>query len=242
MGKGGVVKHVLALLTLMVFGILVVCADTSMAQEATSQDGSIHASLVGNGDFAASAVLWFCGTEVSANILGTICLNADLEIEDMMLRFNAMGALSGQARGNSDTLIGSGWAVFNARGSLDSGEAVILYGAIQISPDGIDLSSQTAGIGKGSLYTLIQLRDEVLHLRGAAAGTASGGFVKPDNPHTMQLAETGGFTFMATTNHQESDKFSEDLGLSHKGLSWSLDEWPQEIREAFHLMMEGESE
>ncbi len=233
-------KRIPVVFVLVVVGMCFVYADITLAQEEPSEKGLAQASLCGNGDFAASAVLWFRGTEVTSDIFGSICLYADLAIGDVVSKLNPAGTLSGKAIGNTDTLIGSGWAIFTSRGSLDSGEDVVLYGAIEISPDGIDFSSQSAPVGKGTLYILLSLQDETLCLRGAASGTASGGFVNPDNPHTMQLEEIGAFAFMVTTDHETSARLIADLCLTSSGLSWSLDEWPREIREGFEQMIKEE--
>ena len=204
-----------------------------------------NANLTGSGDFSASAVLWFSGTDVTAQVSGTINLKGNLAIGDTVKAFNVQGPLSGRASGNSETLIGSGWATFTARGTLasgePSGEAIVLHGAINLSTDDIDLSSDTAGSAKGSLYVVVTLPDQSLRMRGNVSGTASGGFVKPDDPHTMQLDGTGTFTFAVATRDATVESKSDQEDASASEVSWNTDGWPQEMRDQFIHMMEEES-
>ncbi len=208
-----------------------------------------NANLTGSGDFSASAVLWFSGTDVTAQVSGTINLKGSLAIGDTVKAFNAQGTLNGKARGNSETLIGSGWATFTARGTLASGEpsgeasgeAIVLHGAINLSTDDIDLSSDTAGSAKGSLYVVVTLPDQSLRMRGNVSGTASGGFVKPDDPHTMRLDGTGSFTFAVATRDAIVESKSDQEDASASEVFWNTDDWPQEMRDQFIHMMEEES-
>lgn len=234
--KGAIVKHALFILL-----VVVVVACVAYAEPNAQATNSVPATLSGDGDFSASAVMWFSGTTVTAQVSGTVSLTGELTIGDTEATFKAKGTLRGAASGDSNTLIGGGWATFTARGTLDSGEAITLHGAINLSSDDINLSSDTAGGGTGSLYVVLTLPDRVLHLRGKATGTAGGGFVTPDDPHTMQLDGTGSFTFTVVTRTAGEKCGLEQNGSSNGELSWNTDEWPQEIREQFTKMMREES-
>jgi len=200
-----------------------------------------RADMSGSGDFSASAVLWFYGTNVTAHVSGNLTLKGDLTIDGTEAAFSARGPLVGAASGDSNTMTGSGWATFNARGTLDTGEAITLRGAIDLSTDDVDLSSQTSGSGTGSLYVILTLPEQKLRLRGTIAGTAGGGFVAPDDPQTMQLDGAGSFTFALASRDAAVKKETDQSDSEESNLSWNTDQWPQELREQFVRMMEEES-
>ncbi|HDL85208.1 MAG TPA: hypothetical protein ENH11_02590 [Candidatus Acetothermia bacterium] len=239
-------KHALCILLIVVVVAGVAYADQNSAQIGMTQASPVQASLTGGGDFSASAVLWFSGTDVTAKVSGALNLNGGVTIGDTKATFKAKGTLTGAASGDSNTMIGSGWATFSARGTLASGEAsgeaITLHGAINLSADDIDLSSDTAGSGTGSLYVILTLLNQTLHLRGKVTGTVGGGFVTPDDPHTMQLDGTGSFTFTVITRAAVQKSELEQNSSSNEELSWNTDEWPQEIREQFMKTMREESE
>ena len=201
-----------------------------------------RASMSGSGDFSASAVLWFSGTNVTAQVSGNLTLTGELAIGETESTFKAKGTLSGAADGDSNTMIGSGWATFTARGTLDTGEGITLRGVINLSTDDINLASDTAETGAGSLYVVLTLLDQTLHLRGRATGTAEGGFVTPDDPNTMQLDGTGSLTFTVVTREAVEKGEPEDTGSSGEELSWNPDEWSQDLRDQFIRIMQEESE
>lgn len=219
---------------LLVFVIVAVVAGIASAEP--------RANMSGGGDFSASAVLWFSGTNVTAQVSGNVTLKGELTIDGTKAAFRARGPLVGAASGDSDTMTGSGWTTFNARGTLDTGEAITLHGAIDLSTDDVDLSSQTAGSGTGSLYIVLSLPDQVVRLRGTATGTAGGGFVTPDDPQTMQVDGAGSFTFAVATRDAKVKDETDQSDSEELTLSWNTEEWPQELREQFVRMMEEESE
>jgi len=244
------VKYALFILLVVAVAACVSYADSSapnvapvqpnLVQASLVQASLVQASLAGSGDFSASAVLWFSGTDVTAQLSGDLSLNGDLTIGATQATFSAEGTLNGEASGDSNTLMGSGWATFSARGTLASGEAsgeaIMLHGAIKISADDVELSTDAAGSGTGSLYIVLTLPDQTLRLRGTVTGTASGGFGIPDDPQTMQLDATGSFVFVvATRDAALEDSASDDF-------SWDTAEWPREICEQFTMIMQEESE
>jgi len=226
--------------TLFILLVVAVAACVSYGDSSAPNVAPVQPNLTGSGDFSASAVLWFSGTDVTAQISGAISVMGDLMIGDTKTALHAEGTLNGEASGDSNTLMGSGWATFSARGTLASGEAsgeaIMLHGAIKISADDVELSTDAAGSGTGSLYIVLTLPDQTLRLRGTVTGTASGGFGIPDDPQTMQLDATGSFVFVvATRDAAPEDSASDDF-------SWDSAEWPQEIRDQFTRMMQEESE
>ena len=205
-----------------------------------------NARISGSGDFLASAVLWFSGTDVTAQLSGDLALCGDLTIGKTKVAFQVKGTLQGAARGDSNTMIGSGWATFIARGMADSGgaegEAISLHGAIDLTTNDVDLSSDTGGSATGSLYIVLTLPDQTLHLRGTATGTASGAFVRPDDPQTMQLDGEGSFSFVVVTQGASSESDPSEEDWSETALSWDTEQWPQDLRNQFVRMMQEESE
>ena len=201
-----------------------------------------NVSMSGSGDFSASAVLWFSGTNVTAQVSGNLTLTGELAIGETESTFEAKGTLSGAADGDSNSMIGSGWATFTSRGTLDTGEGITLRGAINLSTDDINLASDTAGTGAGSLYVVLTLPDQTLHLRGNATGTAGGGFVTPDDPNTMQLDGTGSFTFAVAIRDAVVESTPNQGQSPASELSWNPDEWSQDLRDQFIRIMQEESE
>ena len=201
-----------------------------------------NASMSGGGDFSASAVLWFSGTDVTAQVTGSVVIKGDLVLGSETTPFQAKGPLKGAASGDSNTMIGSGWATFIARGKLATGEEITMRGAIDLSTDDIDLSSDTAGSGTGSLYVVLSLPDQTLRLRGTTTGTAGGGFVTPDDPNTMQLDGSGSFTFTIATKDASSKEQPKKEDSQASVLSWDTQQWPAELLEQFVKMMQEESE
>jgi len=236
------VKHALLILLIIAVAACVSYADSSSPDVAPVQPSFVQASLAGSGGFSASAVLWFSGTDVTAQISGVISLMGDLMIGDTKTSLHAEGTLDGKTSGDSNTLIGSGWATFSARGTLASGEAIMLHGAIKISADDIELSMFTAGSGTGSLYIVLTLPDQTLRLRGTVMGTAGVGFGIPDDPQTMQLDATGSFTFAVTTSDAVLENGSDPEDSASEDFSWDTTEWPQEIRDQFTTVMQEELE
>jgi len=240
------VKHALFILLIIAVAACVSYADSSSPDVAPVQPSFVQASLAGSGGFSASAVLWFSGTDVTAQISGVISLMGDLMIGDTKTAIHAEGTLDGKASGNSNTLIGSGWATFSARGTLASGdasgEAIMLHGAIKISADDVELSADTAGSGTGSLYIVLTLLDQTLRLRGTVMGTAGGGFGIPDDPQTMQLDATGSFAFVVATPTADVENGSDLEDPASDDFSWNTAEWPQEISDQFTKMMQEELE
>lgn len=227
-------KHALLILLIVTFAVCVAFAGPSTSPT--------QANLAGSGNFSASAVLWFSGTNVTAQVSGTMSLNGSLSIGDNKRSLKARGTLTGGASGDSNTMIGGGWATFTARGTLDSGEAITLRGAINLSADDVDLSSDTAGSGTGSLYIVLMLPDQTLRMRGEATGTAGGGFVTPDDPHTMQVEGSGSFTFTVVTREATTNDVVEQETPQESVLSWNPADWPQEMHEQFIRMMQEELE
>ena len=239
-------KHALFILLIIAVAACVSYVDSSASDVDPVQPRFVQASLAGSGGFSASAVLWFSGTDVTAQISGPISLMGDLMIGDTKTALHAEGTLDGEAIGDSNTLMGSGWATFSARGTLASGdasgEAIMLHGAIKISADDVQLSTDTAGSGTGSLYMVLTLPDQTLRLRGKVTGTAGGGLGIPDDPQTMQLDATGSFAFVVATPTADVENGSDLEDPASDDFSWNTAEWPQEIRDQFIRMIQEELE
>lgn len=142
-----------------------------------------------------SAVLWFAGDSVTASIDATVFAEGVLTLAGVDREFSASGRAIGSGEGNLSTLAVDAWAAFTAEGITAEGERVTLRGGISV--DGLDAAatSSTGGKGWGRFYLVITVGSEVWISEGDAMGEAAGGFVVPDDPHTMQLAGSGSFTF-----------------------------------------------
>ncbi|MCX6100981.1 MAG: hypothetical protein NTV92_06125, partial [Candidatus Bipolaricaulota bacterium] len=81
---------------------------------------------------------------------------------------------------------------FNGHGKTESGLPLTITGGISV--DALDPATMsTSGQGRGHFYFLIAAPDGRWIVEGDAVGGASGSFVVPDDPLTMQM--TGSWSF-----------------------------------------------
>lgn len=161
---------------------------------------AVATAAVANDSFQAlgtadgSAVLWFAGDNVTASIDATVLAEGVLTLAGVDRAFSASGRAIGSGGGNLSTLAVNAWAAFTADGTTADGVRVTLRGGISV--DGLDAAAtgSTGGKGWGRFYLVITVGTEVWICEGEAIGEAGGGFVVPDDPHTMQLAGSGSFT------------------------------------------------
>jgi hypothetical protein len=197
-----------------------------------------EATLSGSGDFSGRAVLSFLGTSVTAPFTGKIFLSGTLTNCGETIPFTASGTIDGTAAGDSETLVGTAWATLTAHGTLQTGEAIDIRGGFTIDSNDLSSISETAGSGTGSLYLVIRTRGTTLKLTGQVEGSASGGFVAPEDPHTMEVAGSGTMRFEATSHTTPEEDTPSDLEEEEDPLPWDLSTWPEETAEHFRLLLD----
>ena len=198
-----------------------------------------EATLLGSGDFSGRAVLSFLGTSVTAPFTGEISLSGTLTDCGETIPFTASGTINGTAAGDSETLVGTAWATLTAHGTLQTGEAIDIRGGFTIDSNDLSSIGETAGSGTGSLYLVIRTRGMVLKLTGQVEGSASGGFVAPEDPHTMEVAGSGTMRFEATSHTPPKENLPSDLEEKEDPFPWDLSTWPEEMSaRLLHLLEE----
>ena len=198
-----------------------------------------EATLSGSGDFSGRAVLSFLGTSVTATFTAEISLSGTLTDCGETIPFTASGTIGGTAAGDSETLAVIAWATLTAHGTLQTGEAIDIRGGFTIDSNDLSSISGTAGTGTGSLYLVIRARGTTLKLTGYVEGSASGGFVAPEDPHTMEVAGSGTMCFEATSLTQPKENLPSDLEEEEDPLLWDLSTWPEEMSaRLLHLLEE----
>jgi len=198
-----------------------------------------EATLSGSGDFSGRAVLSFLGTSVTATLTAEISLSGTLTDCGEAIPFTASGTIGGTAAGDSETLAGIAWATLTARGTLQTGEAIDIRGGFTIDSNDLSPISTTAGMGTGSLYLVIRTRGTMLKLTGQIEGSASGSFVTPKDPHTMEVAGSGTMRFEATSLTPPKEDVPSDLEEEEDPLPWDLSTWPEEMSSRLlHLIEE----
>jgi hypothetical protein len=168
-------------------------------------------------DAAGTVVLWFLGQDVTADVSAHVILSGTLLLDGVATPFTVSGHATGAGAGNLTTLAVDAIIAFTAEGATESGIPLTLQGGISV--DGLDAAAttSTSGQGHGRFYFLITTADGRWTVDGDATGGASGDFVVPDDPLSMQMRGAGTFT------------------LSGEVQSWSplagtvYPEWPAEL-------------
>ncbi|MEW5826860.1 MAG: hypothetical protein AB1778_08525 [Candidatus Bipolaricaulota bacterium] len=185
---------------------------------AAAQMGLAADLLRAEGTAGGDAVLGFLGQDVSAEIdadlqtSGVLCLNSG------EVRFTAAGPARGSGTGNLETLVVDAWIAFDATGETEDGTALRLRGGLLI--DRVDAATtSTGGKGGGRFYLIVSLGDASWTCEGEAEASASGAFVVPDDPYTMQLRGTG--TFALSGELRPLDEPNHPLTLGWPDGLWS---------------------
>ncbi len=183
-------------------------------------------SFTGSGDFSGTAVLWFAGTDVTAKFTGQLSLSGSVTLDGQTFRFTAKGVTRGSGEGDSSTMEGVAWGVFTLTGRTETGEEIEIRGGVTGDAGSFTFSSDTtAGAGSAEFFALIIVGDEKIEAAGRVDGEASGGFVPPDDPYTMQIEGTGTMNF-----HTSSAVPAGDPTTVEKRLPWKLSTWPADLR------------
>ncbi len=171
------------------FGLTVSLA-LCLAAHAAAEEG-LTAEAVGTG----RAVLEFLGPEVSVDVRARMTLSGVLTLGGTVLRFSVDAHAVGSGKGNSSTLEAEGWVALRGEGATEAGAALTLAGGISV--DALAPGTSTAGgEGTGRFYILLSTAASRWMIEGEARGSATGAFVPPAAPHTMEVAGEGAFTLI----------------------------------------------
>ena len=181
------------------------------------------------GNVSQTAVLWFERTTVTTQIHGQLVLSGQLAIGDETTSFTTCGKIIGFGQGDTATLTGVMWAIFSLAGALETGEAVEIRGGLTVDSGDFLLTTEATGEGSGTYYLMLLLTDSRTEVTGAVYGSASGSFVRPDDPTTMQLSVSGTMRFEAASTTCFLRDVPIDPETLREWLPWDLEAWPKDL-------------
>lgn len=199
-------------------------------------------SMEGQGTASGNAVLWFSGTSATATFEGTFTLAGQLLLADAVIPFSASGWARGSGSGDTATMDIEAWATFAATGSTEAGESISVQGGLTLSGLSADTSG-SSGSGTGDFFATVFIGDQQYYVRGDATGSATGAFVIPADPLSMEMAGDGIFDLSGemtlvspmpqvedSTDADDSDtEPQEDSSVVVEFLPWDTDAWPEEL-------------
>ena len=204
--------------------------------------GAVFADTMdGQGTAVGNAVLWFSGTSASATFEGTFALTGQLILADEVIPFSASGWARGAGSGDTATLDVEAWATFAASGSTESGDEIAVQGGLTLSSLSAG-DSGSSGSGTGSFFATVFIGDQQYYVQGSAEGSATGDFVIPKDPLSMELAGDGVFNLSGeitpvppaaqgedSSDPDESVPESQVSALVIELLPWDPGTWPEDL-------------
>lgn len=187
--------------------------------------GTINAE----GSSTAITVLWFHTTEVTIEFSGDLTLTGSIELGGEIVGFSAAGASFGSGISDTKTLATTAWTFVKASGTTEGGVPILIRGGTTAISSDTDLTTLSLGSGTGLFFFVFELPDRLVYVRGDAEGMATGTFVPPEDPSTMQLEGTGTFVFQGEVLAEE---VAAQLDLEEAlllQLPWDLSTWPAEL-------------
>jgi hypothetical protein len=189
-------------------------------------------SLTGQGIATGNAVLWFSGTNATGTFDGTFALTGHLVIADEVIAFTASGWARGSGSGNTSTMDIDAWATFAASGLTVNGEEIVVQGGLTLS--GLSAgASDSSSSGTGDFVATIFYGGQIYTAQGSAAGFASGSFVIPADPLSMELAGEGVFEL---SGELALDPLEGELPVDPtiaasavEALPWAPEGWPEDL-------------
>ncbi len=198
-------------------------------------------ALEGQGTASGNVVLWFSGTAVTATFDGTFSLSGELVLDGTSIPFTASGWAKGAGSGDTSTMDVEAWATFAARGETGTGDALSVQGGLTLAGLSADTSG-SSGSGTGDFFATVFLGDRQYYAQGSAEGSASGMFVVPEDPLSMELAGDGTFHLSGALtpappvdpNDESQDSNGPDLDARAEEsvaglLPWEPGSWPDDL-------------
>jgi hypothetical protein len=192
-------------------------------------EGTIHASGTATGD----VILGFTPTLVSAQIDGRIRLIGSMELDGVQSAFDLEGRVGGSARGSLADLSVAAWIAIEAQGIAKTGDPVVARGGIEITELTGLLAESASGTGAGRFYLVVTCGNSRWIAEGPATGSASGQFVIPDDPSTMQARGTAAFSLAGTARPWPAGSPTEIEAA--EALLLPPEEWSQALLDLFDV-------
>jgi len=210
--------------------IVLLVAFASLAQSSMDAEG------IANG----KTVLWFHGTEVTASIESDLTVEGSLEVDGAIVPFTATGTAVGSGEGDSAIMTLAVWLVIDATGETADGTPITLRGGLAGSSDDADLTGSALGSAAGPFFAVVTLGENRYRALGTAEGSATGDFVVPDDPLTMQMEGIGTYTLIGDlapdTSSADGDSAHPDY-VEH--LPWDPSSWPPDLLTRLLAVLDG---
>lgn len=217
----------------VVFAIALLCCTTAFADSMDAQ-----------GTASGTVVLYFSGTSATGTFDSSFVLTGSLILDDVAVGFSASGWARGSGDGDTVTLDIDAQATFAATGSTETGERISIQGGLTLA--GLSAgASGSSGSGVGDFFATVFIGDRVYRVQGDAEGSASGGFVIPEDPYSMELAGEGTFDLSgemtlvspaaasADANASADDENADDQEQANASLvdvlPWDTSTWPETL-------------
>jgi len=185
-------------------------------------------------------VLWFYGTEITVLIESDFNVEGSLEIDGRTIPFTASGTAFGEGVGDSAALTLDVWLLMEAVGTTEDGESISIRGGMAGSSTDADVSGGALGSATGPFFLVVTLGSNSYRAQGTADGSASGEFVIPDDPLTMQMEGIGTYTLvgeLVADDGPQDDEAKESAYLAY--LPWDPESWPSELFGRLLALLDG---
>ena len=198
-------------------------------------------SMDTQGTASGSAVLYFSGTSATGTFTSTLVLTGQFTLEDVVIAYSASGWARGSGSGDTATMDIDAQATFAATGSTEDGELISVQGGFTLSGLTAD-DAGSSGSGIGYFFATVFIGDRVYRVQGDAEGSASGAFVIPEDPYSMELAGdatfnlSGSMTLVSVeaaagnpSDEGETDAQEQAIASIVEILPWDTSTWPEDL-------------
>jgi hypothetical protein len=216
----------------VVLAIAVLCCTTVVAD-----------SMDAKGTASGTVVLYFSGTSASGTFDSSFVLTGNLTLDEVVVGFSASGWARGSGSGDTATLDIDAQATFAATGSTDTGECISVQGGLTLG--GLSAGAAgSSGSGIGDFFATVFIGERIYRVQGDAEGSASGDFVVPEDPYSMELAGDGAFDLSgnmtlvspAAAPEVATPADTENAGADEQAdaslieiLPWDASTWPETL-------------
>lgn len=195
---------------------------------ATTYAGSMDAQ----GTASGNAVLYFSGTSATGTFISTFILAGHLNLDDQVIAFSASGWARGSGGGDTATLDIDAQATFAATGMTEVGEHISVQGGLTLTGLSSD-EAGSSGSGIGAFIATVFLGNSMYRVQGTAEGSASGAFVIPEDPYSMELSGEGIFDLSGELSPVSLTANSADAAEANASiidiLPWDTQAWPDDL-------------
>jgi len=148
----------------------------------------LGSDLVATGSGAGDLVLRFSTSSVAGDFEGALVATGTLLIDGTPTRFRVEGPISGRGTVHLASLVIDAWVVVDALGETDDGKPFAVRGGFTVTRATASTGSDAIGSGAGQFDLRLVCPAFDVRVRGDIQGSASGSFVAPDDPFTMQIS------------------------------------------------------